>query len=99
MERGGFIYILTNNYNTTLYVGVTSDLAIRAREHREKKNPNSFTAKYNLNKLVYFEPFFSIEEAIAREKQLKGGSRKNKERLITGKNPDWKDLYDEIKEW
>ena len=67
MERGGFIYIMTNTYNTTLYVGVTSNLPARIIEHRQKKFPKSFTSKYNLTKLVYFESFFSIEEAIARE--------------------------------
>ncbi len=96
MKRGGCIYILTNKNNSTLYVGVTADLIIRVQEHRMKKYPNSFTAKYNLTKLVYYESFGSIEEAIAREKQIKGGSRLKKEMLINSINPDWTDLYDSI---
>jgi putative endonuclease len=99
MEKGGAIYILTNKSNTTLYVGVTSDLYSRIVEHKEKKYPKSFTARYNLNKLVYYETYHSIEEAIAREKQLKAGSRKKKEDLITSMNPEWKYLFDEISKW
>ena len=68
-------------------------------EHKEKKYPKSFTARYNLDKLVYFEIFHSIEEAIAREKQIKGGSRKAKEKLIQSMNPDWKDLFEEVSKW
>lgn len=90
---------MTNRHNTTLYIGVTSDLVVRVTEHKEKEYPKSFTAKYNLNKLVYFESFFSIEEAIAREKQIKGTSREKKDGLIASKNPEWKDLFDVIKEW
>ena len=99
MVHGGCIYIITNAYHTTLYTGVTSDLYIRIVEHREKKYPKSFTANYNLNKLVYYELFHSIEEAIAREKQIKGGSRKKKEELINRFNPKWKDLFDEVRYW
>ena len=99
MERGGCVYIMTNEYNTTLYVGVTADLPGRVMEHKEKVYPNSFTARYNLTKLVYYEAFHSIEEAIAREKQMKAGSRRKKEELIKALNPTWKDLYDEIKYW
>jgi putative endonuclease len=96
MERGGAVYIMANKNNTTLYVGVTSNLVSRIYEHKEKVYPKSFTAKYNLNKLVYFEGFHSIEEAIAREKQIKGGSRKKKVQLIKSTNPLWKDLYEEV---
>ena len=67
MEKGGYVYILTNKNHTTLYTGVTSDLFSRIADHREKKYWNSFTAKYNTHKLVYYETFHSIEEAIARE--------------------------------
>ncbi|MEM7297517.1 MAG: GIY-YIG nuclease family protein, partial [Bacteroidota bacterium] len=84
---------------TTLYVGVTSDLYTRLVEHKEKKYPNSFSARYNLNKLVYYEVFHSIDEAIAREKQLKGGSRKKKIDLILAMNSKWKDLFDEVERW
>ncbi len=96
MQRGGSIYILTNRNNTTLYIGVTADLITRLQEHREKRYPNSFTARYNLNKLIYFESFASIEEAIAREKQIKDYSRKKKEKLIFEMNPEWEDLSDEL---
>lgn len=80
--KGGCIYLLTNKNNTTIYVGVTSDLRNRILENRQKKYPKSFSARYNLNKLVYYETFHSIEEAINREKQIKAGSRKTKEDLI-----------------
>ena len=90
---------MTNKHHTTIYVGVTSDLVSRILEHREGVYPKSFTARYNLHKLVYFEKFSSIEEAIDREKQLKGGSRQKKIDLIKGMNPDWKDLYEDIKRW
>jgi putative endonuclease len=99
MKKGGCIYILTNSTNTTLYIGVTSNLLSRVVEHKEKKYPFSFSAKYNLNKLVYYEAFNSITEAISREKQLKGGSRSNKITLINSFNPDWVDLFDDIKKW
>ena len=92
----GFVYILTNKHNTTLYVGVTSDLFTRTTRHREKLFPKSFSARYNLNKLVYFEVFDSIIDAIAREKNLKAGSRKAKVGLINKYNPEWKDLFDMI---
>ena len=96
MERGGFIYIITNKNKTTLYTGVTSDLVNRVLEHREKKYPTSFSAKYNLYILVYFEVFNNIAEAIAREKQIKAGSRKIKEALINNTNPEWRDLFNEL---
>ncbi len=73
---------MTNKNNTTLYVGVTSDLINRVYEHKNNHYSNSFTSRYKLYKLVYFETFHNIEEAIAREKQIKGGSRKKKLDLI-----------------
>ena len=91
--RGGFAYFVTNKHNTTLYVGVSSNLYARMIKHIEKAFPKSFTARYNLNKLVYYEVFDSIVDAIAREKQLKAGSRKQKEALINKYNPEWKDLF------
>lgn len=94
--KPGFIYIITNTYNTTLYIGVTSNLPKRILEHIEKRFENSFTARYNLNKLVYYEQFQMIGDAIAREKQLKGGSRSAKVKLIQSRNPLWKDLFGEI---
>ena len=99
MVKGGAVYIMTNKTHTTLYVGVASDLFSRVYQHKTNYYPKSFTAKYNCHKLVYYEPFHSIEEAIAREKQVKGGSRNKKVELIYSLNPTWKDLFDEIKEW
>ena len=93
MIRGGAVYILTNKNNTTLYTGVTSNLRKRIMEHRMKITPHSFTARYNLSKLVYFEIFTFIEHAISREKQIKGGSRKKKIELIHSLNPEWNDLF------
>ncbi|MDI9309117.1 MAG: GIY-YIG nuclease family protein [Limnohabitans sp.] len=94
--KPGFIYIITNKNNTTLYVGVTSNLPQRILEHKEKRYPNSFSARYNLNKLVYYESFQMIGDAIGREKQIKARSRQNKIDLILSINPEWKDLYEEI---
>ena len=96
MERGGYIYILTNKHNTVLYTGVTSNLSQRVWQHRTGQYKSSFTSRYNVTRLVYFESFLSIEEAISREKQLKAGSRKRKTDLITKHNPDWNDLYDVV---
>jgi putative endonuclease len=99
MERGGFIYILTNKNNSALYTGVTSNIVARIFEHKAKKHSKSFSAKYNLNKLVYFETFYDIEEAIAREKQIKAGPRQAKIKLIEQVNPNWDDLYNEVCEY
>src|SRR6188768_982599 len=97
MTKGGAVNIITNKGHTTLYVGVTSDLVGRITQHRDKMYPKSFSAQYNLSKLVYYELFHSIEEAIAREKQIKAGSRQAKINLIENLNPSWKDLYDDVK--
>ncbi len=93
MERGGCVYILANVFNTVVYIGVTSDLFSRVIEHKNKVYPNSFTAKYNCSKLVYFEMFPAIEEAIAVEKKLKAWPRSWKNQLIENKNPLWEDLF------
>ena len=89
------IYIMTNQFNTVLYTGVTSNLLRRVTEHKDKTVPG-FTSKYNLIKLVHYEEYATMEEAIAREKQIKGGSRQKKIDLVNSKNPEWKDLYDEF---
>ena len=99
MKKGGCVYIMTNKNHTTLYVGVTSSLFDRMVMHKEKRYPKSFTARYNLDKLVYYEVFHSIEEAISREKQIKAGSRAAKEKLINSINPEWKDLFDDVSKW
>ncbi len=99
MERGGCIYIIASINNSTLYVGVTSHLPQRVLDHKTKKCPSSFTAKYNCVKLVYYQGFYSIEEAIAAEKRIKGGNRKQKEALINSINIEWCDLWDDISKW
>ena len=95
MNKQYYIYILTNKRNNVLYTGVTNDLQRRMYEHREKL-VGGFTKKYNVYKLVYYEETDSIEAAIQREKQIKGGSRQKKIDLIEGMNPQWRDLFDEI---
>ena len=94
--KPGLIYITRNKNNTALYIGVTSNLPERILEHKQKKYKNSFSAKYNLDKLVYYEAFQEIGDAIGREKQLKAGSRKKKLELIVGFNPEWADLYERV---
>lgn len=85
------VYIMTNKYNTVLYTGVTSDLPRRVTEHKERKG-RTFTGRYLATKLVYYELTERIDDAIAREKQLKGGSRQRKIDLINSINPEWRDL-------
>ena len=94
METVAWIYILTNRYNTTLYVGATNDLPTRMWEHKTRINASSFTARYNIFKLIYFEAFGSAETAFEREKTIKGKSRAWKEALIATTNPEWNDLSD-----
>ena len=86
------VYIMTNDRRTVLYTGVTSDLRARVHEHRTRRDPSSFTARYNATKLVYFELTPNVAAAIAREKQIKGGPRSRKIALIESVNPDWHDL-------
>ena len=93
MEKKGYVYILFSRRNGTLYTGVTSDLKRRVYEHKTKLHPKSFSAKYDVDKLGYYEEYVSIKEAIEREKQIKGGSRAAKLALIEGMNPRWEDLY------
>ncbi len=93
MKQFFFVYIMTNFLNEVLYTGVTSDLKRRVTEHKERKG-KSFTSRYNTTKLVYFETFEDAYSAIAREKQIKAGSRQKKIDLINKMNPEWKDLFD-----
>ena len=95
MERGGWVYILTNQHNRVLYTGVTANLKSRIFQHKCKLDPSSFTAKYNVNKLVYFEFFSTIIEAIEEEKKIKGGSRASKVKRIESINKQWVELYSE----
>jgi putative endonuclease len=92
MTNGGWVYIMFNEKNGTLYVGVTSDLIRRVYEHKTKMI-KGFTEKYGIDKLGYYERYNSIKDAIAREKQLKAGNRKQKIELIESSNPRWEDLY------
>jgi len=89
------VYIMTNAHNKVLYTGVTNNLARRVYEHKNGMG-GVFTKKYNIDKLVYYEIGNDINEAIAREKQIKGGSRQKKIDLVNSMNPKWKDLYEEI---
>ncbi|HET6766612.1 MAG TPA: GIY-YIG nuclease family protein, partial [Chitinophagaceae bacterium] len=86
MYQGGYFYIMTNVYNTVLYCGATTDLYKRVEEHKNSVFQNSFTLKYNINKLVYFESFTMARDAFDREKQVKAGSRKRKIELISSIN-------------
>ncbi len=90
-----FVYIMFNKNNSVLYTGVTNDLMRRIYEHKIKLRPG-FTRKYNVTKLVYYECFEDIRSAIIREKQIKGGSRLKKQRLIGKINPHWDDLYGQL---
>jgi len=86
------VYIVTNIRNTVLYTGVTHTLQPRIHQHKEKQIPG-FTKRYSVDKLVYYEYHADIRDAIAREKQIKAGSRAKKIKLIESINPTWKDLY------
>ena len=90
-----YVYILTNWNNRVLYTGVTNDIVRRVYEHGESIN-DGFTKKYNVYKLVYLEQFSSAEEAIAREKQIKGYRREKKLRLVDMENPGWNNLVDKV---
>ena len=94
-ERGGYVYLMTNRTDTVIYAGVTSDLVKRVYEHKQKL-VEGFTKRYQVNKLVYYEIFDDIENAILREKQIKGGPRIKKLGLIQSMNPEFKDLYEEL---
>ncbi len=95
MYKQYYLYIITNKRDTTFYTGVKNNLKRRAYEHKGKLVPG-FTKKYDLCKLVYYEVFDSIKNAIAREKQIKASSRQKKIDLINSMNPEWRDLYDEL---
>ncbi len=94
-ERSYCVYIMTNLANTVLYTGVTGRIEQRIADHKGKEI-DGFTSKYNVCKLVYYEGYQYVEDAIAREKQIKGGSRAKKIALIESENPAWKDLYEEL---
>lgn len=87
---------MTNKNNKVLYTGISSNLPKRIYEHKNKIDKRSFVSRYNINKLVYYESVTDIYSAIAREKQIKAGSRENKIKLIEKFNPRWDDLYYDI---
>ncbi len=91
-----YVYILSSATNYSVYIGVTNDLIRRVYEHRHEADPNSFTAQYQIHKLVYFEETTDIRAALEREKQLKGWRRSKKNALIETMNPQWKDLYPDL---
>ena len=90
-----YVYILTNKTHSVLYTGITNDLVKRAAEHKQKIDANSFTARYKVNQLVFYETTTDVTAAIAREKQIKAGSRAKKIALIVEKNPNWFDLAED----
>ena len=94
-QKQYYIYLLTNQNNTVIYTGITSNLTKRIWEHKNK-SIKSFTQRYNIIKLVYYERYDDPVNAITREKQIKAGSRKNKIGLIQSINPEWKDLFDKL---
>ncbi|HLO59627.1 MAG TPA: GIY-YIG nuclease family protein [Bacteroidales bacterium] len=95
MYKGGYVYIMTNRNHTVLYTGVTEDIIKRVREHKDHKF-EGFTKKYNVVILVYYQFYSSIQEAIEKEKIIKGGSWQRKFDLIEDMNPEWEDLYEKI---
>jgi putative endonuclease len=96
--RQYFVYIVASKKNGTLYIGVTNNIERRITEHKSKLNPQSFTSRYNVNILVYYETFQYINDAIDREKQLKKWNRQWKINLIEEENKEWKDLSLDWKE-
>jgi len=96
MNKKGFVYFMSNVGKSVIYIGVTSNLTKRVWEHKTGQYPDSFSSRYKLNRLVYWEEYDDIRDAIAREKQLKAGPRKNKVALIVKENKEWEDLS---KDW
>src|SRR6266496_5552786 len=97
MHQYGYFHIMTNTHNTTLYCRATTDLYKRMLEHRNKLFAKSFTSRYSIEKLVFFETFTLAADAFEREKKMKGSSRKRKIDLVNKMNPEWKDLFENLK--
>ena len=91
-----YVYILANKFNTVIYTGITKDLLRRVYEHRNHMDPKSFTAKYDVTRLVFYETTTDVRAAIEREKQIKSWSRAKKNRLVETMNPRWQDLWESI---
>ena len=98
MEKHAYVYIMASNKMGTIYIGSTTDLVGRIFEHKNKVYPKSFTAKYNCNKLVYYEQYENTKIMVRRERELKKWNRNWKIRLIIKNNPEWKDLYPDVLE-
>ena len=99
MTHGGTVYIMTNKTRTTLYIGVTSDLFARVEEHKNHVYKKSFTDKYNCEICIFYEHWPTIQQAIAREKELKKWRREKKDALIDSINSKRLDLWNEIRSW
>lgn len=97
-RKAGAVYLMTTASNTALYTGVTAGLRARVWQHRTGYHAGGFTARYHCTKLVYYRWFEGIEEAIAEEKRIKGGSRAAKEALVNAMNPQWADLWEHIQD-
>ena len=91
-----YVYLMTNSNRNVLYTGVTNDLVRRVYEHRNHLDKGSFTDRYNIEYLIYYESTSDVLTAIEREKQIKGWNRKRKDKLVASKNPNWDDLYEKI---
>ena len=91
-----YVYMLTNSHKNLLYTGVTNDLIRRVYEHKHHLDKGSYTDRYNIEFLIYYESTSDVKAAIEREKQIKGWNRKRKEKLIASKNPNWDDLYENL---
>ena len=91
-----YVYILASKTNVTIYTGVTNDLLRRIAQHKQHLDPDSFTSKYDVTKLVYFEQTSDVRSAIEREKQIKSWKRARKNDLVNSMNPNWEDLYDRL---
>ena len=91
-----YVYLLTNKNKNVIYVGITNNLVRRVWEHKEHSDSNSFTAKYNVTQLVYFEDTTDVRAVIEREKQIKSWNRDRKNKLVETMNPEWVDLYPSI---
>ena len=91
-----YVYILANNHNNVIYTGVTIDLRRRVFEHKSYIDPDSFTSRYHVDKLVYYEEHKDPVTAITREKQIKGWNRNRKNKMIEDVNPQWMDYYPSI---
>ena len=91
-----YVYMMTNQYRNVLYIGVTNDLIRRVYEHRNHLIKDSFTARYHVTKLVYFEATEDVRSALEREKQIKSWKRSRKDALVESQNPTWEDQYPSI---